>query len=129
MDILNDGQPLIFHCFAGKDRTGFAAAVILKMAGIDNQQIIDDYLLTNEMRKHANQQTMQAIQSQLYVDERELTGLRTLLEVDARYLEHAADVILVKFGSFENYLAKGLALPDDYVEQFQDKYVESLNSF
>ena len=38
--------PLIFHCAAGKDRTGVAAALILSLLGVDYQQIIEDYLLT-----------------------------------------------------------------------------------
>ncbi|RRG18807.1 tyrosine-protein phosphatase [Weissella viridescens] len=123
MAILNDDTPLIFHCFAGKDRTGFAAAVILKMAGIDHQQIMDDYLRTNEMRKQANQETMEAIKSHLNVAEQDLAGLQTLLEVDARYLEHAVAVMRTKFGSFDNYLTQGLHLPEDYVQHFQRRFV------
>ena len=38
----------MFHCTAGKDRTGFASALIFSLFGIDHETIIDDYLLSNK---------------------------------------------------------------------------------
>ncbi|MDO4912454.1 MAG: tyrosine-protein phosphatase [Lactobacillus sp.] len=46
---LPDDQALVFHCSAGKDRTGMTAALILMALGIDDDQISKDYLLTNEL--------------------------------------------------------------------------------
>ena len=46
-----DGKvPLYFHCSAGKDRTGVAAAIILTILGVDDEAILEDYLLTNAYR-------------------------------------------------------------------------------
>ena len=42
-----DNHPLVFHCAAGKDRTGFAAALILMTLGVPEEAIYEDYLLTN----------------------------------------------------------------------------------
>lgn len=39
--------PLMFHCSAGKDRTGMAAALVLSSLGVDEETILDDYLLSN----------------------------------------------------------------------------------
>ena len=39
--------PILFHCTAGKDRTGVAAALILKALGVSREDIVEDYLLTN----------------------------------------------------------------------------------
>ncbi len=41
--------PLLFHCAAGKDRTGVLAAVILKSLGVSDEIICADYMLTNEL--------------------------------------------------------------------------------
>ena len=41
--------PLLFHCAAGKDRTGILAAVVLKSLGVANEVICADYILTNEL--------------------------------------------------------------------------------
>ena len=39
--------PILFHCTAGKDRTGVAAALILKALGVSREDIVEDYLLTS----------------------------------------------------------------------------------
>ena len=44
----NDNLPLLFHCAAGKDRTGFAAAILLTTLGVDWESVLDDYLATNQ---------------------------------------------------------------------------------
>ncbi len=47
--ILEDGNlPLLFHCAAGKDRTGFAAAVLLTAVGVGWESVLSDYLATNQ---------------------------------------------------------------------------------
>lgn len=45
-----DHLPLLFHCTAGKDRTGVAAAIILEACGVERVTVLDDYELTNELR-------------------------------------------------------------------------------
>jgi protein-tyrosine phosphatase len=44
-----EGEPLLFHCTAGKDRTGFAAALILHALGAEPDTIAEDYLATNAL--------------------------------------------------------------------------------
>ncbi|WP_052214258.1 tyrosine-protein phosphatase [Belnapia sp. F-4-1] len=48
-------QPLVFHCSAGKDCTGFGTALLLLALGVACNDIIEDYLDTNRIwcRKHA----------------------------------------------------------------------------
>src|SRR5262245_11695304 len=45
--LLEDTAPLVIHCTAGKDRTGFAAALILKALGVADELVVEDYMLTN----------------------------------------------------------------------------------
>src|SRR5205085_8196416 len=45
--LLEDRAPLVIHCTAGKDRTGFACALILHALGVPDDVISEDYLLTN----------------------------------------------------------------------------------
>ena len=47
--LLESDDPLVFHCTAGKDRTGFAAAMILMSLGVPRTVAMQDYLLTNEL--------------------------------------------------------------------------------
>ena len=46
--LLESDAPLVFHCTAGKDRTGFAAALILLALGVPREVVMQDYLLTND---------------------------------------------------------------------------------
>lgn len=43
-----NGSAVVFHCSAGKDRTGLLAAMVLEVLGLDAETITDDYLLTNQ---------------------------------------------------------------------------------
>lgn len=53
--MLHDGTPFVFHCTAGKDRTGFAAYLILKTLGVPDDCILEDYMLSNVYRSEENQ--------------------------------------------------------------------------
>ena len=121
LGLVEDDAPILFHCFAGKDRTGFAAAVILKVAGADDQQIMDDYLLTNKLRVRANEKLLNRFKDEM--DQQQLDNLHVALMVDPDYLRHANEVLLAHFGTFDDYLKNGLNLPTDYVAQFRDKFV------
>lgn len=54
--IAADAPPLLFHCTAGKDRTGFAAAVVLEALGVPRETIMEDYLLTNRHWDRGNRE-------------------------------------------------------------------------
>jgi protein-tyrosine phosphatase len=41
-----DNLPLVFHCSAGKDRTGILTAIVLSILGVTDEDIIEDYTLT-----------------------------------------------------------------------------------
>jgi protein-tyrosine phosphatase len=45
-----DGLPAVFHCHAGKDRTGLIAALLLELLGVDRETVLDDYQLTETFR-------------------------------------------------------------------------------
>ncbi|KAH9938005.1 protein-tyrosine phosphatase-like protein [Fomitopsis serialis] len=51
-------EAIIFHCTAGKDRTGVAAALLLKIAGVSDDSIAEDYALTRVGREPARQMVM-----------------------------------------------------------------------
>lgn len=47
-----DHLPMLFHCTAGKDRSGIASALLLEALGVARETVLDDYCLTNELRSH-----------------------------------------------------------------------------
>lgn len=46
LEVIASGDPVVFHCMAGKDRTGIIAAVLLSILGVDDEDIAADYQLT-----------------------------------------------------------------------------------
>ncbi len=54
--VAEDAPPLLFHCTAGKDRTGFATAVVLETLGVPRETIMEDYLLTNRHWDRGNRE-------------------------------------------------------------------------
>lgn len=110
-DLLQQSKvPVLFHCTAGKDRTGIASALILSALGIDRITIQNDYLLTNERLtgKYGN-----------------LTQYGRLVEffecVRPEYLATAFSEIDKNFGGIERYLKNQLNVD---VESFQRLYLE-----
>lgn len=55
--------------FAGKDRTGLAAAIILTLLGVSKEDIVKDYLKTNELRAAANEEQFEQMRSSGASDE------------------------------------------------------------
>ena len=120
--IASDPVPMIFHCFAGKDRTGVGAALILKALDVSEDQILDDYLKTNELRKEANEEILASLKDQL--NESQLEEVRIALKVEADYLIHYFSTVNDKFGDFDHYFTDGLKLPVDFKETMQKQYLE-----
>jgi protein-tyrosine phosphatase len=52
----DDGLPAVFHCHAGKDRTGLVAALLLEALGVDRDTVLDDYELTARYRRRTHQE-------------------------------------------------------------------------
>ncbi|MDR2608493.1 MAG: tyrosine-protein phosphatase [Treponema sp.] len=91
--------PLIFHCSAGKDRTGFAAALLLSLLGVDREIIINDYLLSAENVREKYAPYVELIKQR--------TGgrgdIEPLVTVKREYIEAAFARIDDEWGGIENY--------------------------
>ena len=99
---LSDGthRPLVFHCTAGKDRTGFASALLLTLLGVPWDTVMDDYLRTNDLwTGHIGRYT------ELDIDTR-----AAIVEARTPYLEAAFDVVHQDFGGPEVFAEKALGL-------------------
>jgi protein-tyrosine phosphatase len=98
--MLEDRAPLVIHCTAGKDRTGFACALILHALGAPDEVIAEDYLLTNRYyRRDLNATT------DLPDDVRIV-----LASVEASFLAAAFEAVAAEYGNLENYFGDGLGL-------------------
>jgi len=92
------GRPMVVHCAAGKDRTGFMVAMLLAALDVPRTAIMDDYLLTN--------QRVQVRESKRYRAE----IMEVLGTVRAEFLEAAFEAIEADFGGLDAYLVQAAAL-------------------
>lgn len=117
-----EGKPILFHCRAGKDRTGFAAALLLRILGVPEQTVLQDYLLT--------QGYIQRSLTWLYVFVRLTRGkkamqiVQQLTGVKPEFLQAAFDTIDAKYGSFDIYVHEGLGLSERDVETLRANLLE-----
>jgi protein-tyrosine phosphatase len=117
-----EGRPVLFHCTAGKDRTGFAAALILRVLGVPHETVMEDYLLTNEYFFAGYKWNL--ILARLLKGKRFATAIRGFMRAEPRYLSTAFETIDREYGSFEKYIRDGIGLSAVDVERFKAVYLE-----
>ncbi|MCC8145959.1 MAG: tyrosine-protein phosphatase [Bacteroidales bacterium] len=108
--LMNDSNvPLMFHCTAGKDRTGMAAALVLSALNVDESVIMEDYLSSNKYLEDK------------YRDiKNQYPALKSLLEVKPEFLQAGLDQMKRDHGSVENFLRNVLGVD---IERFQAMYL------
>lgn len=116
------GAPLLFHCTAGKDRTGFAAAIVLRLLGVPEAVIVADYLRSQTYSLAARRRDLLLIR---LLKGPAITALvRALLGVEAAYLQAAFEAIDETYGSFDAYVRDGLGLDAAAVGRLRDALLE-----
>jgi protein-tyrosine phosphatase len=101
--------PTVVHCTAGKDRTGFAAALVLLALGVPEEVVFEDYLLTNEYRRNFFRFVMRWVPAYSLFRTRP-SDLLPLLEARRPYLEASLDAIREGYGSVDAYLEQALGV-------------------
>ena len=122
-DIVAGNVPILFHCSAGKDRTGIAAILILLALGVDEETAMYDYMLTNEYRKE-------------YIDhfktvfpltriDGELAGMLLAYEgVTYTNADYSLKRIKEKYASYDEYFEKEYNLDKFALQRLRDLYTE-----
>lgn len=117
-----NGQPVLFHCAAGKDRTGFAAAILLRILGVPHEIVLQDYLLTNRYFLPRHQRGLVLLR--LWKGRAAAAAVSGFMEARPEYLTAAFGAIYREFGSFEEYVFKSLDLTMHDTERLRDLYLE-----
>lgn len=118
-EIVNGHTPFLFHCTAGKDRSGMFAAMLLLSLGVPRSVVMEDYLLSNQytLTPEASDR-MSRMFSASMPNSHPLKPdvVRVLLGVDREYLDAAFDAIDRRYGSFDRYRREALGVSDADVE-------------
>ena len=103
--------PSLIHCAEGKDRTGFAVAMVLLAVGVPEDTVMEDYLLSNQFleQRASTLSRLAAVGSRFRVPASEV---RPLLEVRREYLEAGLATIKEIYGGYDAYLRDGLQIDE-----------------
>ena len=108
---------VVYHCTAGKDRTGWATAVLLTLLGVPQSTIMQDYLLSNTYYYDSP-----AVQGELAaMPAAESTVYAPLLQVQASYLQAGLDQVKTSYGSMYDYVVKGLGVSPQTIAKLRAK--------
>jgi protein-tyrosine phosphatase len=123
--MLQGNHPVLIHCAAGKDRTGFGAAVILDVLGVDEETIVEDYLLTNQYL--SIEKEMEKL-SNAIVDSRGFvvpdSALHPLVEIRPEYIKACFEEITHRYESKRHFYEQALGLDEAMIERLKAIYLE-----
>ncbi|TFV57606.1 tyrosine-protein phosphatase [Mycobacterium sp. PS03-16] len=117
VELLGEERPVIAHCFAGKDRTGFTVATVLEAVGVDRDAVLTDFLRSNDAVPRLREQILQSIRERTETAE-EVTFVEArltdaVLGVHADYLDAARRAIEQNYGGLPGYLEAAGVTADD----------------
>ena len=113
--LLASDTPTVFHCTAGKDRTGFAAALILLTLGVPRDVVMHDYLLTNTLYRRPEGMGSHAPEEVLAV----------LWRVQEEFLDAALHMVDNDFGGLQPYLVDVLGVDAAAQTELAGRYLQA----
>lgn len=114
-----DAGPLLFHCTAGKDRTGWGTTVVLSLLGAEASAIEREYLSVNAAVRQAFAPLIEGFTAQGGDPEIALAVIGVVPE----YLTAALEEVSLRYGSMEAYVRDGLGVGDEVVERVRGRVV------
>lgn len=122
----SNGQPVLWHCSAGKDRAGFAAAVLLRILGVPPEVVMQDYLLSKEYALEARR--TQLLILRLLKGRQAAAKLEVIMGVEPEWLNAGFAEIDANYGSFDNYVREALQLDEAAILQLREWLLEPADS-
>lgn len=116
-------RAILWHCSAGKDRTGFGTALVLTALGVPQKTVYQDYLASNTYNKALISHQLSA-RKQQGVSRQAIERKKETLVVQKAYLDAAYEAADKKYGSIQGYLTKGLGLSKQNIAQLRQHYLK-----
>jgi protein-tyrosine phosphatase len=123
-----ENLPILIHCTAGKDRTGFACSLIQLLLGMSFELILLDYLHTNDQLYEFKQEMEKKLRflSVVGVSKEKFTPL---FEARSEYLMAAYDQIRLDYGTIDGYLREGLSFSHRDRQRLENTLLENVGEF
>ncbi|KGO94767.1 tyrosine-protein phosphatase [Flavobacterium subsaxonicum] len=111
--IVDSNDAVLYHCSAGKDRTGVVTALLLSILKVDRETITQEYLLSNYYRRAKLEKIISKVKIAKLVKTRiELQAIQNFMSVDERYLNAAFTEIDAKYGGIDLFIQNQLGIDD-----------------
>lgn len=121
----NNGLPLVFHCAAGKDRTGFLAALLLAALGVPMHSILEDYLLSGRYwQGPRGEASIRQVLAVMFGSAPDDAVIAPLVAVEKEYLMAAFEAIVERYGSVEGYLETVAGVGQEHIDALRDVLLE-----
>lgn len=117
---------VLWHCHTGKDRAGIAAALVLKVLGVDDETIYADYMRTNDFIEEIFCRESETLLSAMAEGpEKELRRKRYVAVFTGRpyYTDVFFDAFIHKYGSINEAFTYALGLTGEKIEQLKEMYL------
>jgi len=115
-----ESLPLLFHCTAGKDRTGWLAAVVLSALDVPSEEIVADYMRSNELIAG----TLDVVLALLDGKIPDPTVIMPMLDARPAYLQAGFTEASRRYGSMAGYLREGLGADDALLDSLRANLLE-----
>jgi protein-tyrosine phosphatase len=109
------GLPLLYHCTSGKERTGWMTAIVLTVLGVPHATVVADYLRSNDVYQARYFKLSNDLAKTGMMRDPGL--LRPILELNPAYLEAAFDEVGHRYGTFNEFMYRGLGMDERTVAQ------------
>jgi protein-tyrosine phosphatase len=119
--LASDAERVLFHCSAGKDRTGFAIAILQLAMGVSVADVEKDYLLSREY--YLPQEQMSRVRAKYPVEHLSDDALLPMLRAEIDYLHSALRAMDRRYGGIERYLREGLKLGHSERRELRRRFV------
>ena len=124
--LLADAEiPVLWHCTGGKDRAGLATVFLLEILGVDRNEIIKDYLATNEYLESTMLKRFRYIRFLLpWVYDNYSEGVTDVMGARQEYIDAAYAVMERVYGSVERFMAEALGADEELRSRLRAKFLE-----
>lgn len=128
--LVDQKTPLIFHCAAGKDRTGVAAALILSLLGVSEELIVEDYLLTQGLMPSLIENWVAGGGSDEYDDFQSRLAkhpkaiVQPIFDADEVYILTLLNYVNETYGGFANYASTTMGFSDQAIDTLRERLLE-----